>query len=100
LGIDLAKCLTRIALGLGELFGWLNRARRLCHFFTFIPSSTSRRIASNRRPQRLEPRRRKPDCFALLFTPALDPTIIKYADEHQFTYRNGQVRDDLPIVQA
>ena len=48
LGIDLAKCLTRIALGLGELFGWLNRARRLCHFFTFIPSSTSRRIASGR----------------------------------------------------
>ena len=42
------------------------------------PNSTSWRRASIREGlERLEPRRRKPDCFALLFTPALDPTIIK-----------------------
>ena len=41
LGIDLAKCLTRIARGFGEVFGWLNLARRLCHSFTFSPSSAS-----------------------------------------------------------
>ena len=44
LGIDLAKCLTRIARGFGEVFGWLNLARRLCHSFTFSPSSASRRM--------------------------------------------------------
>jgi hypothetical protein len=44
LGIDLAKCLTRIALGFGDLFGRLKPARRLCHFFTISPSSTSRRM--------------------------------------------------------
>jgi hypothetical protein len=48
LGIDLAKRLTRIALGFGGRLGWLNPARRLCHFFTFSPSSTSRRMASER----------------------------------------------------
>src|SRR6266850_646237 len=36
LGIDLAKCLTRIALGFGG---------RLCHFFTFSPSSTASRAS-------------------------------------------------------
>jgi hypothetical protein len=41
----LSKCLTRIALGFGDLFGWLNLARRLCHFFAFSPSATRRRIA-------------------------------------------------------
>jgi hypothetical protein len=31
----------------------------------------------NRRPQRLEPRRGEPDCSALLFTSALNPTMMK-----------------------
>ena len=43
LGIELAKCLTRIALGFGGRLGWLNPARRLCHFFVFTPISTSSR---------------------------------------------------------
>jgi len=36
----------------------------------------------------------------LLFTSALDPTVMKQPVEHQFTRRNGQVSDDLPIVDA
>src|SRR3954447_14264214 len=36
-GVNWTKCLTRIALGFGG---------RFCHFFTFSPSSTSRRMAS------------------------------------------------------
>src|SRR5947208_5196270 len=45
LGIDLAKCLTRIALGFGDLFGRLKPVRRFCHFFTFSPSSTASRAS-------------------------------------------------------
>src|SRR5438876_128620 len=48
LGIDLAKCLTRIALGFGGRLWWLKPARRLCHFFAFSPISTRRRNASER----------------------------------------------------
>src|SRR5438093_10797984 len=45
LGIDLAKCLTRIALGFGDLFGRPKPVRRFCHFFTFSPSSTASRAS-------------------------------------------------------
>src|SRR6266404_2845416 len=48
LGVDLAKCLTRIALGFGDLFGRLKPVRRFCHFFAFSPISTSLRMASGR----------------------------------------------------
>jgi hypothetical protein len=45
LGIDLAKCLTRIALGFGGRLWWLKPARRLCHFFAFSPISTASRAS-------------------------------------------------------
>ena len=76
LGIDLAKRLTRIALGFGGRLGWLKPARRLCHFFTFSRSSTNRQMASNRRPHRLEPRRGESDFRMLLLTSDLDPTMM------------------------
>jgi hypothetical protein len=66
----------------------------------FSPISTSRRMASNGRPHHLEPRRSESDCRMLLFTSALDPTMMKQPAQHQFTRRNGQVSDDLPIVHA
>ena len=43
------------------------------------------RMASNRRAQRVEPRRGEFDCRMMLFTSDLDPTIIAYAAQHQFT---------------
>ena len=74
---------------------------RLDHLvFPFSPSSTRRRMASNGRPHRLEPRRSESDCRMLLFTSTLDPTMMKQPAQHQFTRRNGQVSDDLPIVDA
>jgi hypothetical protein len=47
-GIDLAKCLTGIALRFGDWLPWFKLARCLCHFFTFSPNSTRRRMASAR----------------------------------------------------
>src|ERR1035437_5063091 len=47
-GINLAKCLARIALRFGARLGWFKLARCLCHFFAFRPSSTRRRMASER----------------------------------------------------
>jgi hypothetical protein len=44
-GVDLAKCLTRIALGFGGRLWWLKPARRLCHFFAFSPISTASRAS-------------------------------------------------------
>ena len=74
---------------------------RLDHLvFPFSPSSTRRRMASNGRPHRLEPRRSESDCRMLLFTSTLDPTMMKQPAQHQLTRRNGQVSDDLPIVDA
>jgi hypothetical protein len=43
----LAKCLTRLAIRFSHRLSWLKLARCLCHLFT-SPSSTSRRIASER----------------------------------------------------
>jgi hypothetical protein len=36
----------------------------------------------------------------VLFTPDLDPTIIAYAAQHQFTGWNGKAGGDLPLVEA
>src|SRR5947207_1785246 len=36
-GIDLAKCLTRRALRVGDRLRWFKLARCLCHFFTLSP---------------------------------------------------------------
>src|SRR6202140_3535304 len=48
-GINLAKCLARIALRFGDPLGCgFKLARCLCHFFAFSPSSTRRRMASER----------------------------------------------------
>src|ERR1700681_4274471 len=38
LGINLAKCLARIALRFGDRLAWFKLARCLCHFFAFSPS--------------------------------------------------------------
>ena len=46
------------------------------------------------------PRRGELDCRMLLFTSDLDPTIIVYAAQHQFTRWNGKASGDLPIVEA
>jgi len=54
----------------------------------------------NGRPHRLVPRRGELDCRMLLFTSDLDPTIIAYAAQHQFTRWNGKASGDLPIVEA
>jgi hypothetical protein len=46
-GLDFAECLPRFALCFGGRFESFNFARCLCHFFTFSPSSTRRRMASD-----------------------------------------------------
>src|SRR4029077_8331963 len=45
-GIDLAKRLTGFALRFADWLGWFKFARCFCHFFS--PSSTRRRMASER----------------------------------------------------
>src|SRR6476660_7240832 len=57
-------------------------------------------MASNGRPHRLEPRRSESDCRMLLFTSALDPTMIKQPAQHQFTRRHWQVSNSFRSVRG
>ena len=57
----------------------LGRPLRLDHLlFPFSPPALQAGgWLSNRRPQRLEPRQGESDCSTLLFTSALNPTVMK-----------------------